>query len=306
MIVPSRIACLVSILATVLPAALGQDDGYIGYDLNKRGDADSTVYDTDSTTDPALALPIIPDVFLNASVSVGEIDIEVDNLTAKVNLDAKVLNLLQFSAGVTASIDRVKLSIENVTAKVILEARLENVVQMIDDVLTSIDLNPIIATLGNVVDDVVGNVTDTLGSSTAAASSSTAAAKRSEGILDYNTQHNILYSVNNYAGQTHTNRVLAQNGTIWDVSVDNDGTETGRKNVGSYMRDMTFTGHNRTVIFKGVTEYELGYRYTPYPGLDIYAYIFMTEQGNVIKTSIVSEAEGGGTSTVSDDSDPDL
>lgn len=108
-----------------------QDDGYIGYHLEQRGDPESAVYETAETnTDVDSILPSDPDVYLNASVSVGEIDIEVDNITAKVNLQADVLNLLHFTAGVDASIDRVKLTIQNVSAKVLLEARLENVVQM--------------------------------------------------------------------------------------------------------------------------------------------------------------------------------
>lgn len=108
-----------------------QDDGYIGYRLEQRGDPESAVYETAETdTDGGDVLPVDPDVYLNASVSVGEIDIEVDNITAKVNLQADVLNLLHFSAGVDASIDRVKLTIQNVSAKVLLEARLENVVTM--------------------------------------------------------------------------------------------------------------------------------------------------------------------------------
>lgn len=108
-----------------------QDDGYIGYHLDQRGDPESAVYETANTnSDADTVLPADPDVYLNASVSVGEIDIEVDNITAKVNLQADVLKLLHFSAGVDASIDRVKLTIQNISAKVLLEARLENVVTM--------------------------------------------------------------------------------------------------------------------------------------------------------------------------------
>lgn len=108
-----------------------QEEGYIGYHLDQRGDPESAVYETANTnTDIDTVLPVDPDVYLNASVSVGEIDIEVDNITAVINLQADVLQLLSFSAGVTASIDRVKLTIQNVSAKVLLEARLENVVTM--------------------------------------------------------------------------------------------------------------------------------------------------------------------------------
>ncbi|KAI1324837.1 hypothetical protein F5Y16DRAFT_285205 [Xylariaceae sp. FL0255] len=282
-------------------------NGYFGYELHQRGDPESAIYETDSTNTAGVELPEEPDVYLNASVSVGEIDIEVDNITAKVNLDAKVLNLLHFTAGVDASINRVSLTIQNVSAKVLLEARLGNVVQMVGDVLNVIDLNPIVATLGQGVDNLVTNVTGDLGSggsstSSAPASSATSTnAKRD--VLDYNFQHNILFSVNNYSGQTHTNRVLAQNGTLYDVFLDNDGHEKKRQAVGYYSRDMTFTGHNRTITIDGKTEFELGYKYTPFPGLEVIANIFTTPGGQVVKTKLIAEAEGGGTSTISDQDD---
>lgn len=60
-------------------------DGYIGYKLEQRGDPESTLYETADTTE-GVVLPETPDVYLSANVSVGEIDIEVDNITAKVNL----------------------------------------------------------------------------------------------------------------------------------------------------------------------------------------------------------------------------
>ncbi|KAI1287911.1 hypothetical protein F5Y03DRAFT_380211 [Xylaria venustula] len=277
-------------------------NGYFGYELHKRGDPESTNYETADT--PGVDLPVQPDVFLNATVSVGEIDIEVDNITAKINLDAKVLNLLHFTAGVDASINRVRLTIQNVSAKVLLEARLGNVVQMVDDVLNVIDLNPIVATLGQGVGDAVGNLTGDLGGSTtttARAASSATNTKRNS--LDYNVKHNILYSINNYSGETHTNRVLGQDGTLYDVSLDNEGNEHGQKAVGYYSTDMTFNGHNRSLTLEGKAEFELGYTYAPFPGLEITAYIYTTPESNVLKTQVISEAEGGGTSTISDDED---
>lgn len=95
------------------------DDGYIGYSLSSTGDtADDVIYSTDSTPANVSTTDPPPDVELNATVSVGEIDIVVSNLTAKVNLEVQVLQLLQFNAGVDASIDRVSLTIKNVTAQV--------------------------------------------------------------------------------------------------------------------------------------------------------------------------------------------
>ncbi|KAI2639956.1 hypothetical protein GGS26DRAFT_294434 [Hypomontagnella submonticulosa] len=282
------------LLLSLFSIVLAQGDGYIGYELNKRGDPEAVNYETADT--PGVELPETPDVYLNASVSVGEIDIEVDNLTAKINLDAKVLNLLHFTAGVDASIDRVSLKIQNVSAKVELEARLGNVVQMVGDVLNTIDLNPIVATLGNTVGNIVGNVTDELGNGSSSTPST--ASKRD---LDYNLAYNILYSINDYSGETHTNRVLAQNGSIYDSFLDNNGDEHSRRVVGYYSRDMTFTGHNRTITIDGKTEYELQYEYKPFPGLDAVANIYVTTEGQVIRTQLIAEAEGGGTSTISDD-----
>jgi hypothetical protein len=258
-------------------------------------------------------------VYLNASVSVGYIGIEVENITAKVNLDAQVLKLLRINAGVDASIDRVKLTIENVSARVELEARLENVVAMVDDVLSSIDLNPIIATLGQEVTEIVGDVggiiggpgsssssSSTTSTATAAPSPSSAATKRSVEANHYNPhEHNVLYSVNDYTGHTHTNRVLAQNGDIYDEYLDNDGSETqARRVVGNYLSDMRFNGHNRTIETDGeVKEFELQYVYTPFPGIEVTSWVYVGLDGGVLRTQVFAEAFGGGTSTISNDSD---
>ncbi|KAF6821097.1 hypothetical protein CMUS01_11455 [Colletotrichum musicola] len=292
-------ACALLALST---AALAQDeprgDGYFGYNLERRGDNESAVYETANTKTGIDTLNPIPDVYLNASVSVGEISIEVKNITAKVNLDAKVLNLLHFQAGVDASIDRVKLGIYNVSAKVELEARLENVVKMVDDVLTSIDLNPIIATLGDGVSDIVNKTVDAITDEDDEAS---AVAKRD---LTYRIENGILYSVHDFEGRRHTNRVLAQNGSMFDVFLNNNGEETGRRVAGYYSRDMTFSGHNRTIAVDGqVKEFELQYIYAPYPGLEAFSNIYVDTTGTVVRTKIVAEAEGGGTATISNDSE---
>ncbi|KAI3545301.1 hypothetical protein CABS01_11281 [Colletotrichum abscissum] len=290
-------------LLTLSTLTLAQDepkgDGYVGYELNRRGDNESAVYETANTKTGIDTLNPIPDVYLNASVSVGEISIEVQNITAKVNLDAKVLNLLHFQAGVDASIDRVKLGIYNVSAKVELEARLENVVKMVDDVLTSIDLNPIIATLGDTVSDIVNKTVDVVTDPVESSAAASAVAKRD---LTFRLEHNILYSVNDFSGRTHTNRVLAQNGSLFDVYLDNSGNESGRKVVGFYSRDMTFSGHNKTISIDGqVKEFELQYVYAPYPGLEAFSNIYLDTTGKVVRTKIVAEAEGGGTATISND-----
>ncbi|KAK5218702.1 hypothetical protein LTR72_008641 [Exophiala xenobiotica] len=289
--ISSRLVLLVStLIAFASSQTVSSGDGYTGYSLSVSGDGESAVYETDNTDTSNGAATTPPDVFLNASVSVGEIDITVSNLTAKINLDAQVLSLLQFNAGVDLSINRVALTIQNVSARVELEARLENLVIMINDTLNSIDLNPILATLGQ---DVGTLVNDTL--STATSSTSDLSAR------GFDLEQGILFSVNNYQGNTHKNRILDQAGNIVDQSLHNDGQVYQSEIVGSYWHDMTFTGIEKSVVLNGENVRELEYSYTPYNGLSIIAAIFLDTQSNVVGTRVLSELEGGGSSTISDD-----
>lgn len=179
----------------------------------------------------------------------------------------------------------------------------------IGDVLDSLDLNPVIATLGEDVGQIVNTtVGDLTGSSSSSSSSSTSTSatkkKRSSSTFD---PQNVLYSVNDYSGNTHTNRVLGQDGNLYDVKLDNDGDETGRTEVGSYLQLMTFGGHNHTVAVNGqVREYELQYVYGPFPGVESYCWIYVTPAGRVTRTQVIAEAFGGGSSTISDDDGEDL
>lgn len=275
-------------------------DGYVGYHLSERGDENSVIYETAdtpaagnvSTTQPP------PDVYLNASVSVGEIDIEVQNLTAKINLAAQVLSLLNFNAGVDASIDSVQLLIQNVTAKVVLEARLSNLVIMVGDVLNSLDLNPVLATLGNDVGTIVNATTSAVGSLTSGltGSGSSLSARDQE---VFNLAQNILYAVNDYSGNTHTNRILAQNGDIIEQSLDNNGHVSGQKTVGNYQTDMTFNGYNITTKRNGQEVQELEYNYSPLPGFMAVSAIFVDGTGKVVGTQVLAETQAGGYTTVS-------
>ena len=286
------LALLVLVIATV--NAQSDGSGYIGYSLTERGDPASAVYATEDTPANVSTTNPPPDVYLNASVSVGEIDITVQNLTAQVNLAASVLNLLKFNAGVNVAIDRVSLLIENVTAKVVLEARLANLVLMIDDVLNSIDLNPVIATLGQ---DVGSIVNSTVGSLTGTSSNSTASSSALK-TRSFEIANNILYSVNDYSGNTHTNRILAQNGQVIDQYLDNDGNPHGDKVVGTYSSLMTFNGYEQSVTRDGQTDQETEYVYAPFPGLSIVSAIYKNAAGTVVGTQVLAESSAGGSSTV--------
>lgn len=291
--------CFLAFAMSLTVSAASSDSGYVGYNLTLSGDDDSAIYSTANTRQNASAIYPDPDVFLNATVSVKEIDIEVDNLTAKVNLDLQVLELLQFNAGVDLSIESVHLLIQDVKAKVLLEARLENLVQMVDDVLESLDLNPIIATLGQGVSDIVNETADAVGglvSDDGSGSSSSSATKRSFALDD-----NILFSVNDFSGNSHTNRILEQNGDIIEQDLDNDGRVSNTKVVGTYARDMTFTGHEDMIERGGREVQRKQYKYEPIIGVQIVAAIFFDAAGGVVGTQILSELEVGGFATVAAD-----
>ncbi|KAH7120765.1 hypothetical protein B0J11DRAFT_47673 [Dendryphion nanum] len=280
--------------------SIEDDDGYTGYKLDVRQNNDplAVLYETEGTKTSNVSNSIPePDVFLNASVHVGEISIEVQNLTAKINLDAQVLQLLSFNAGVDLSIDRVYLLIQNVTAKVILEARLANLVLMINDTLNSIDLNPIIAELGNGLGTIINRTGELVGGLDG--DQGNANAKRGLDLYQFELENNILYSVNDYSGNTHTNRILAQNGDIVEQTLDNYGHIQGTRTVGSYLKDMAFNGFNHSVTYKGKEVWELEYTYKPFAGLLAISGIFVDKSTQaVVGTQLLAEARGGGSSTI--------
>ena len=299
---------LSSFLLTLLPLLLSlttlstAQSGYTGYSRTSTGDPDSAVYETADTPANVSTTNPPPDVYLNASLHVGEIDITVKNLTAKINLSAEVLSLLKFNAGVDASIDRVHLGISNISAQVTLEARLANLVMMIDDVLSSLDLNPTLATLGQDVGQIVNTTVGGLTGSGSGGSSSTTTGSNSTSTLSrrsYELANNILYSINDYSGNTHTNRILAQDGSIVDQYLDNDDHITGQKVVGSFATDMTFNGYSREVTRNGQAEKELEYVYAPFHGLSVVSAVFVSSADEVVGTQVLAESGAGGTSTIS-------
>ncbi|WP_246868537.1 hypothetical protein [Saccharopolyspora sp. ASAGF58] len=83
------------------------------------------------------------DVFLDIPVlKVDEISLEVEDLRARVSLQAEVLDLLKLNVGVDAALGRVALEIKGVEAQALLKVRLDNVAAILDRVLKTIDRNP--------------------------------------------------------------------------------------------------------------------------------------------------------------------
>jgi hypothetical protein len=84
-----------------------------------------------------------PDVIIDVPVvKTDEIDIEVDQLRARVAVLAQVGDLVQLSVGAEARLGEVNLKIEGVEAQALLKARLDEVGKILDRVLLTLDRNP--------------------------------------------------------------------------------------------------------------------------------------------------------------------
>jgi hypothetical protein len=93
------------------------------------------------------------------NLCVERIFLKVDSLTAKLNLDAAVSNLVRVTAGADVLIGNVDLTIQDVRARALLLIDLDDVVHIVDQTLTFIDNHPeIVAQLGSTLNNVGGAV----------------------------------------------------------------------------------------------------------------------------------------------------
>ena len=194
-----------------------------------------------------------PDVRLNVpTLSVGRIELDVDELSANLNLNAQVANLVTLNAGVALSVQKVNITIADVEAKLELDVRLGHLVDIVNRVFQSLDLNPLlINTLNNVtsiVDGVVGQVDSLLGTITQGG-------KTLSFIVD--NLGNIVQQVVKTAGQPPVSSI-----------------------VGSYLNNMTFTGVEHT-LSSGLVQKQ--YSYSP---LNALVDIVFNKAGQVVQAVV--------------------
>lgn len=170
-----------------------------------------------------------PDVLLDVpNLSVEEITLEVENVEAKLSLDARVANLVQLRAGADVNIGNVSLTIKGVQASAALVVRLDNVRAIVERTLTTLDNNPeIITTLGNTLNTtvettggVLNNTVDTVGQTVG---DLTGSLLREGQVLDLaRSGLSTVSETVNAAGQTV--RTLRQSdGTLYRVVTDTAG-----------------------------------------------------------------------------------
>jgi hypothetical protein len=93
------------------------------------------------------------------NLCVNRIFLKVDSLTAKLNLNARVANLVRVDAGADVLIGNVDLTIQGVRAQALLLVDLDDVVYIVDQTLTFIDNHPeVVQQLGSTLQNTVGAV----------------------------------------------------------------------------------------------------------------------------------------------------
>jgi hypothetical protein len=84
-----------------------------------------------------------PDVLLSVpDLTVDKLTLKVKELRADVDLQARVLDLLDLRVGAHVTLGEVDLDIENVRAQAMLKVRLDKVAEMVEQVLRVIAANP--------------------------------------------------------------------------------------------------------------------------------------------------------------------
>lgn len=217
---------------------------------------------TISTSSPTGSSP--PDVYLQVpELHVGRIELDVDDLSAEINLAAQVASLVEINAGIQIGVTKVNITISDVDAQLELIVRLGNLVEIVNRTLETLNLNPLLINVINEVTDLVGAVV---------------------GEVD-----GLLGSIVN--GDSQINFIIDNLGNI----VQEVGGATGNllsSIVGNYQQNMTYTGAQE-ILDGGLIQKT--YSYAP---LNALVNIVFNSVGQVVQ-AVVVKRNGGGSPTSS-------
>jgi pyruvate/2-oxoglutarate dehydrogenase complex dihydrolipoamide acyltransferase (E2) component len=100
-------------------------------------------YDGRASTQEQQPAGDVPDLTLDIpSLGVEELNLDVENLRARVSLHAELADMVKLSVGVEADVDKVKLEAKGVEAQLLLKAGLDNVRTILAQALDALDNNP--------------------------------------------------------------------------------------------------------------------------------------------------------------------
>ncbi|KAF2836383.1 hypothetical protein M501DRAFT_997150 [Patellaria atrata CBS 101060] len=200
-----------------------------------------------------------PDVLLDVpELSVGRIELNVDNLVADINLNAEVANLVKINAGVAVSVQKVNITIADVSAELELRVRLGHLVDIVQRVFESLDLNPLLISAIEGVTDLVGGIVGVV-----------------DGLLGSITQDG-----------TTLNFIIDNLGNIVQ-SVVGAGGQTVNTIVGDYLTNMTETGIVKQ-LGNGLVQKQFSY-----PPLNSLVDIVFNSLGQVVQATVAKPSGGG-------------
>ena len=209
---------------------------------------------------PSSSNSTLPDVHLNVpQLSVGKIELDVEDLSADINLNANVAGLVNINAGVAVSIQKVNITIADVEAQLELTVRLGHLVDIVNRVFSSLDLNPLLITALN---DVTAIATQVIGAV--------------DGLLGSITQ-----------GGSTLNFIVDNLGNIVQEVTGAAGGLTSSI-VGNYLTNMTFTGAQKQL---GGGDILKTFEYSP---LNALVDIVFNSAGQVVQATV---QKGNGTTT---------
>jgi hypothetical protein len=152
------------------------------------------------------------------NLCVQNIHLKVDTVTAKIDLDAKVSNLVHIAAGADVFIGDVDLTIRGVRAQALLLVDLDDVYHIVDNTLTFVDNHPeVIKQLGSTLQNTGGAVGGVVGNVLGAV----------QGLL--------LGSSTNSAGQVVQRLVDQATGKIFERTLSAAGKAVAEKALGSVL-----------------------------------------------------------------------
>src|SRR5918997_1075353 len=100
-------------------------------------------YDGRAATQEQQPAGDVPDLTLDIpSLGVEELNLDVENLRARVSLHAELADMVKLSVGVEADVDKVKLEAKGVEAQLLLKVGLDNVRAILTQALEALDNNP--------------------------------------------------------------------------------------------------------------------------------------------------------------------
>jgi len=94
-----------------------------------------------SAGDPSAAQD--PDVLLDVpSLGVEELHLEVENLKARISVQAELADMVKLNVGVDVDLGKVKLGVKGLDAQVLLKVKLDNIRAILEQALEAVDRDP--------------------------------------------------------------------------------------------------------------------------------------------------------------------